>query len=462
MAILHCKCGQSLAVPDHLAGRVGKCPKCGQKVRIPSSLGAGESGGAGAADNVPVVAPIRRDAGAGAGAAKSSGAVRSRRAAKPAAGTVRARYQARRAAGAGLWRKNFGPILAGAMILATIFIPWLAGRGMPGVGRVKVLMSWNMLGEMSGRDCSYLIGAWVVGAAAIAVSLCVRGLALRLSHLGMGLLGIILFWVAITGRGALFLRFRTILDVLPGKPGDAMQWWYWYLLVVAVMIAMGLRLRLGARIPVRVAVGVLVAGLAVWTAIRFFTTISDFSEMSKNQKEQQVLYLIAMLASLVAVITACVLALVDTASLRVDKKKLARGALYAIGGALGIVGFVFGVILPLHVTKSPGMILYMANSYLVIVGLFILFAAGAIGLTTLLVDMVDKRRQAGPAPAKADQPTGAAAPAGASASAPAAAPPTPSVDDLNTRLGKLKALLDKGAISQEEYDTERKRILADI
>jgi hypothetical protein len=39
------------------------------------------------------------------------------------------------------------------------------------------------------------------------------------------------------------------------------------------------------------------------------------------------------------------------------------------------------------------------------------------------------------------------------------AEPVPSTDDAYTQIGKLKALLDSGAITQEEYDAEKKKLL---
>ena len=74
-----------------------------------------------------------------------------------------------------------------------------------------------------------------------------------------------------------------------------------------------------------------------------------------------------------------------------------------------------------------------------------------------------------PAPAPAPAPTPAPAPAPvpepapepAPAPAPAAQAPAP-VADLATRLGKLKALFDMGAITAEEHAAQRARILAEI
>lgn len=45
-----CQCGQSLSVPDNLAGKSGKCPKCQQSIRIPAS---GAEAGAASKPNAP-------------------------------------------------------------------------------------------------------------------------------------------------------------------------------------------------------------------------------------------------------------------------------------------------------------------------------------------------------------------------------------------------------------------------
>jgi membrane protease subunit (stomatin/prohibitin family) len=46
----------------------------------------------------------------------------------------------------------------------------------------------------------------------------------------------------------------------------------------------------------------------------------------------------------------------------------------------------------------------------------------------------------------------------------AAAPPAPAaaVDDLGARLGKLKSLLEAGLISQDDFDTKKAAIIAEI
>ena len=61
MAVMQCPCGQSLSVPDDLAGRVGKCPQCGQKVRIPAAKEP--STPAGSPGEVPVVVASPPSAG---------------------------------------------------------------------------------------------------------------------------------------------------------------------------------------------------------------------------------------------------------------------------------------------------------------------------------------------------------------------------------------------------------------
>ena len=66
-----------------------------------------------------------------------------------------------------------------------------------------------------------------------------------------------------------------------------------------------------------------------------------------------------------------------------------------------------------------------------------------------------------PAPAPAPAPAPEPAPEPAPAPAPAAPAPAP-VADLATRLGKLKALFDMGAITAEEHAAQRARILAEI
>ena len=51
------------------------------------------------------------------------------------------------------------------------------------------------------------------------------------------------------------------------------------------------------------------------------------------------------------------------------------------------------------------------------------------------------------------------APRGAWARAPPAAPPAVAADDPQARLGKLKALLDKGLVTQADYDSAKAEIL---
>ncbi len=66
-----------------------------------------------------------------------------------------------------------------------------------------------------------------------------------------------------------------------------------------------------------------------------------------------------------------------------------------------------------------------------------------------------------PAPAPVPEPAPEPAPTPAPAPAPVASEPAP-VADLATRLGKLKALFDMGAITAEEHAAQRARILAEI
>ncbi len=45
MAIkLQCSCGHAMSVPDHFAGKTGKCPKCQKAIKVPSAAGAAASG----------------------------------------------------------------------------------------------------------------------------------------------------------------------------------------------------------------------------------------------------------------------------------------------------------------------------------------------------------------------------------------------------------------------------------
>ena len=427
MAVMRCPCGQSLSVPDNLAGKVGRCPQCGQKVRIPGSqdspqpaLGPGE---------VPVVVATRTDD-------DTPPAARARRKMRP-------RSDAR-------WRKNIVPVVAGVLILATIVVPWEVGRGTNG----KAVMSWNVISRLLARDCSFLIGTWVIGAAAVAVSLCVRDLALRASHVGMGLLGIVLFWVAMDGGAS--WPFRLVLEALPGKSAGVMQWWFWLLLVTCLAIALNVRLRMGGQIAVRATVGVLAAGLAVWTIVRFFTTISEFTR--STDKDKMVLYLITALVAMVATITICVVALVDVASTKVDKRNLARGAVLSLYGTMGVLFAVLSVAWPLHMIQMPGTrMCTMVNTVVLVAAVLTIFSNGVIELTGLLIEFFARRRVARPAPAAGDVP-----PDTAPADDAPQAHPAPHVDELDARIRKLKTLFDNGTISREEYETERRRILADI
>jgi membrane protease subunit (stomatin/prohibitin family) len=45
---------------------------------------------------------------------------------------------------------------------------------------------------------------------------------------------------------------------------------------------------------------------------------------------------------------------------------------------------------------------------------------------------------------------------------PAQAAPAPAVEDVGTRLAKLQGLLDQGIITQEDFDSQRARILESI
>ena len=430
MAIMQCTCGQSLSVPDSLAGRVGKCPKCGQKVRIPASKPVHAPG------EVPVVVATHRDGDDADDAGAGSGA-RARRA-----------WRKMRPPSNAQWRRNIVPIAAGVLILATIIMPWEVGRGTGD----KAVMSWKVISTLTANDCSFLIGTWVIGAAAVAVSLCVRDLALRAAHVGMGLLGIVLFWVALGGGAT--EPFKLVLEALPGKSAGVMQWWFWLLLVTCLAIALNVRLRMGGRLAVRLTVGVLAGGLAVWTVVRFFTTISAFT--NSTDKDEMVLYLITALVAMVAMITICIIALVDVASIKDDKRKLSRGAVLSLYGTMAFLFAVLSVAWPLHMQPQPGMfMLKMVNTVVLVAGLLTIFASGVIELTGLLTEWFARRRLVASAPAGENVPADAP-------SATAPAPAAPNAEVLDARIRKLQTLLDNETISQEEYDTERRRILADI
>jgi hypothetical protein len=71
--------------------------------------------------------------------------------------------------------------------------------------------------------------------------------------------------------------------------------------------------------------------------------------------------------------------------------------------------------------------------------------------------------QKGAASAQAAQAQAAAAPAPAAAPPETAAPPVePSTDEKMDQLAKLKQLLDMDAITKDEYDAQKTRILASM
>jgi len=63
-----CQCGQTLNVPDTLAGKGVKCPKCQGAVRVPAAAGGGAASAAGGKDKSPPVGAGKPAGKGGAGA----------------------------------------------------------------------------------------------------------------------------------------------------------------------------------------------------------------------------------------------------------------------------------------------------------------------------------------------------------------------------------------------------------
>lgn len=372
------------------------------------------------------------------------------------------------------------PLVAGSLILATLLVPLMTRRSSATFdmshGMTRTNVTWDVMDEMRGQDCSYLICAWVIGAATLATCLFVRGLALRLAHVGLGLLGIMLFWLAISSLGLGPFSPKSALavfSVLSMSSMRPMLWWYWSFAAVCLTTVISIRIRLGNRPSMRVVVGVFAVTLAVLTTIGFFTTISDFNAINASfdglfggGEGNVTLYFMAMLGAVVAMAVACAMALVDVGTLAADRKQLARGALATIYGTLVLLLF-FLCFYSLHPGGRFRVVLFMVSTFVLIGGLCAIFSSGVINLTVLLVEMADKRLAAWTAANADGVPTAMAAPPAPAVPMPItfaapAAPPAPPGCDLADRLARLQSLLDNGTISQEEYAAERHRILADI
>lgn len=89
-------------------------------------------------------------------------------------------------------------------------------------------------------------------------------------------------------------------------------------------------------------------------------------------------------------------------------------------------------------------------------------AAAVVGGTAYVAGRAGAKAGAANAQ-EAQQPQAAPATAGPPAEAPAAAaPPVESADDKMDQLAKLKQLLDIQALTQEEFDAQKARILASM
>ena len=402
MISVNCECGKSLNVADRLAGKLGRCPSCGAKIRIPvparppsrperkkpepvSEKGVGPG--------PPESAPVPLVIGGGPAAAVEEDPLEAvvvapseveSLAMAVAAGTPRFV----RAPAGHLSASNVFAIIGGFATLATIFIPWMAAEG-------RVLMSWDMLRIVPGTFVAFVILAWAIGVATIILTLTVKGLGLAIAHASVGFTGLFILVVGLAAAGPAAWPPGGA-GGLPGSESVGMVT-VSAILLAAMLISTNIGLRV-ASLPVRIVQGASAGGLAILSVIQLFRGIGGFGGLPADMRGALVFHLLFLSLVTLCLIAGCVLASVDAAMAKTNKRVLARASLCLLYAAmLSLFAYAF---IMLAASELPGLALSLANFAILLGTLLFLVCSG---IASIVCWLQERTLDAAPTALEADR-----------------------------------------------------------
>lgn len=421
MIAFQCECGALVKVSDRFAGRLGKCPQCAKTVRIP--------GGRPAAESLLEAEPLEHSTGgqgyslappplSGRGAADS--ALQQLAADTAAATASHAPHRpVRRPAHRD--ETHILEITLALATIATIFLPWA-------IMDRHVGMSWDVIQSAPGIFVAYLIGCWVIALAAVVLGFVLRGLAFGISCASLGFAGAVLMFVTVV----------TAVSELPyaGPRGDAATLVLSILnciFLFAMAVATHIRLRTTPTLAVRILQGLTGGLMAVLSLVQLFLLLANRSVL---YGDYFALDLTFILMSQLAVVAACVLALVHAAAVQITSKVLSQVSLSLLYGGCGLLA-MFIVIR--SAATLPAVILAPLHLVIIFTAIIVFLGSGIVRIVTL-------------AAARPGQRTEPSAPEQAGATGPQA------TTDLERRLKELEDLRVRGVITAEEYANSRRSL----
>ncbi len=314
------------------------------------------------------------------------------------------------------------------MLLATIVLPWFASKH-------QVVWSWDIISKAPASFLVTLIMLWIIGAAAIALSIFLRGRNAHLCYGLIGMVGVIILLVQLGGRSGVIGRLTPISSGSRGAI-DILNIIFFLILIVATRI----RLRLPHLLPVRFAQGVCALFFVVFSLMVLINFISHYSDLSTTTRSKFIFDFIFILLLNLALIGAGVVALIHAAVLNIRKDTLSVTAMYLLYLAMAAF-YAYLIIRQAIQTERMGLMLPRLNHTLLSVPAMLLFTNGMVGLACGLVASGGF--------------TGGAAAGGK----PAAASGGGGQDDVQARLKKLAELQQQGLITEAEYAAKRAKIL---
>jgi hypothetical protein len=403
---------------------------------------------------------------------------------------------------AGKTRRWIG-VAFGLLILATIFIPWNVRGEIPREHidaelppqTVQLGYSWQRLRDWWNGDdkaiAGYVVGLWVAGLAAVIAAVTWQRFPLAAAYIVLGGVGLtLLMLLAREGRVATVEQLRRLFagkaGEVPAMDRSAWMWkpsWFAHaaVLVPAAFVVTSIRVRLRGWVPVNllqllVAVAAVLV-LAVGTYAYVLQADGAYHQLQEHYESlreghpspddldiQHVLKVFeAFLPPLAfGVLTAAAAVMAFHGLLFLLRRAgLSRIALlwgqWSFWSVL-LLMVAFPAVIKMPTAKGPalaqvGYTALQCNYHLMAVSVLLLCYEGMAGLLTDLIGLVRGGGNPKAAEPRASQPP-AAAPARVAAPAPPKGP--------SERLAELDRLRSKGAISEEEYNATRDRILKEL
>ena len=452
MIEFRCECGKALKVADRLAGRVGRCPACGAQRRIPTTVQRGPS--------LRVADPMtsRQSPGNRVSERPSSDptsqpvpvtqdrldslaeAARSAKYDPPLTGSRMVHTPGRSLLQVVPVHSGFPiyELICGCLLLLTALLPWMAVGGV-------VYMSWDIIADAPSEASAFvvfLVGSWLIGAAAIVLSATLRGLPAAISHAGLGLFGVVLLVVLVysTSYGSIASRRVITSGLLDFGFLRIMK----LLMLLGVIVATNVRIRLKATTGLRVSQGAIAGVYIVLFIIGLISDLHSFSKIPKPIRSELAGDCAFFIILELVVAASAVLALVHATTVRISRNTLSQIALCLIYAAtLCEVWYI--ILRPAILLEQYGLILLCLNTCLLTIPILYLLCSGVVHTVCQLVTMASTPITS--TSAVIHSPVSEVSGDGG---------------DIQTRLQELKWLLADGLITEQEHAAKRERILREL